>query len=118
MTRHTTRLNRTMTQLAFDAPQVVALRLASLAAPGALGSAQAWSELQRMVWEKQAAALESGLAQWQATARAAQALWLDLMLGRVPAWPAASTLAADTRAALRPYQVRASANARRLRSRR
>lgn len=118
MPRNTARLGRTLHQLASDAPQVVALRMAAFAAPGAMASTQAWSELQRMVWEKQAAALESGMAQWQAAASATQAFWLAVMLGRVPAWPAASTVAGQARAALRPYQVRASANARRLRARR
>ncbi len=118
MNKQYARLGRTLTQLAVDAPQVVALRMGAWGTPGAAGSAQGFAEAQRMVWEKQAAAMESGMAQWQAAALAYQRFWFDLMLGRFQPWPSAASVAAGTNAALRPYQKRASANARRLRARR
>lgn len=110
-------LARTLTRLSVDAPPVMASRIARFSAPGAWGSTGDWSEAQRMVWEKQAAAIESGARLWRDAALAYQRFWFDLMLGRWHAWPTTATMAASTQAALRPYQKRASANARRLRKR-
>jgi len=117
MNRQYARLARTLTSLAIDAPQVMASRMTRFSAPGAMGSAGDWSEANRMVWEKQAAAVESGARLWQDAALAYQTFWFDLMLGRWQAWPSAASMASSTQAALRPYQKRATANARRLRKR-
>ena len=117
MNRQYTQLARTLTRLAIDSPQVLASRVSRFSAPGAMASAGDWSDANRRVWEKQAAAVESGARLWQDAALAYQRFCFDLLLGRWQAWLTPASMAASTQAALRPYERRAAANARRLRKR-
>ena len=111
------KLTKTLSKLSVDSPKVIAARMQMFATPGALLSARDRSEFTRMHLEKQAAAVESCLSLWQSSAHVYQQFWTDLMLGQLNTGPSASSVATMAQTALRPYQKRASANARRLRRR-
>jgi hypothetical protein len=104
-------------QVAWQAPQVVALRLTRLAAAGPRPTAADWHESHRMVAEKAAAFAES----WQAMAwqmlrwqqDIATSWWRPLgpMAAAAQGWHAALRVADR---GLAPVQRRVGANARRL----
>ena len=108
---------RTLSKLSIDAPEVIVARMQMFAMPGAMLSARDRTEFARMYLEKQAAAVESCLSLWQNSMQVCQRAWTDLMLGQLATGPSAASVANMTDTALRPYQKRASANARRLRRR-
>ncbi|SDM58036.1 hypothetical protein SAMN05428957_108126 [Oryzisolibacter propanilivorax] len=110
-------LNRTLTQLAFDSPYVIATRVSRMLDPAQAFSAAGQSEFLRMFWEKQAATVESCGALMAAGAAQYQRAWLDLWTGALPAGSHASpaSVAHTLNSTLQPFQRRASANARRLR---
>ncbi|AVP57508.1 hypothetical protein [Pulveribacter suum] len=116
-TRHTS-LNRTLTGLATDAPFVIATRMSRMLDPATALSPAVQADNLRMVWEKQAAAFEACSALMAAGAAQYQQAWLGLWTGALPTGraPSAASLAGALDSALQPFQRRARANARRLRS--
>ncbi len=108
----------TLGRLAVDAPQVMASRMGMFALAGAAPSARDRAEFSRMLWEKQAAALESWVAFWQDAALGYQRFWFDAAFGRLGALVSVPAMQRSLEAVIAPYQTRASANARRLRTRR
>lgn len=118
MATNYSKLNRTLSKLSLDSPKVIAARMQMFAMPGAMLSARDRTEFTRMHLEKQAAAIESCMSLWQSGTEVCQQFWTGLMLGQFTTGPSASSVANMARTALRPYQKRASANARRLRRRR
>jgi hypothetical protein len=116
------RLSTTLQRLSIDAPQVIGARVAMLSGQGA-GSARDQAELSRMLVEKHSAATESWLALWSDAAgqcqQAGVRFWSAFFSGNVAGMLAANALSAAASMAsanrmLKPYQRRATANARRL----
>lgn len=116
------RLALTLTSLSLNSPQVIASRTLRFMQPGALMSASGQTEFLRMFTEKQAAAVESYFSLLMSAFTWSQQLffgsWLSWAQGQSPRTngiPSANDIARTTIAALKPYQRRAGANARRLR---
>lgn len=110
------KLTKTLSGLTADSPYVIAERLSRLGDASSLFSAKDQAEFSRMVMEKQAAATEAYLALLSTSTSYYQKAWTDLAAGKwgfgmVPTGPSAAKAVNDM---LRPYQKRASANARRL----
>lgn len=103
------KLNKALADLSLDAPQVIIARTLQLWQFGPLSSARDQAEFTRMFAEKQAAAAESCLSLMMDAAAMSQRMFFGLL-------PQVSTRAAaeSMHRALKPYQRRASANARRL----
>ncbi len=114
---HQASLNRTLTGLAMDAPYVIATRVGRMLDPATALSAASQAENLRMVCEKQAATLEACGALMAAGAAQFQRAWWGVWMGALPAGAAAcpASVAQTVNSALRPFQRRARANARRLR---
>ncbi|WP_372016410.1 polyhydroxyalkanoate granule-associated phasin [Pseudoxanthomonas sp. 10H] len=109
-------------ELGIAAPQVVAHRLARMAAAGPRLSARDRREFTGMVVEKQAAFAQAWMAMWVEGWRVQQQWWVS-WLGGMPAaaWQADRLHAAWEQVAARgiaPVRRRAVANARRLSPRR
>ena len=115
--KHQTSLNRTLASLAMDAPYVIATRVSRMLDPATALSPDSQAECLRMVWEKQAAAIEACGALMVAGAAQYEQAWLGLWMGTLPAGRTASaaSMAKTWDSALQPFQRRARANARRLR---
>ena len=110
------KLAETMTRLSFAAPQVVSHRMLRNYAPGSTADQ---AELTRMVSEKHAAAVESMTVMASAAPAMYQRFLLDCWTGAFfqtnLRGPASSREALKaTQAALKPFERRATANARRL----
>ncbi len=119
MGKHHSPLAKTMSALAFESPFVIARRMSLLGNPVSYFSGREQAEFTRMVFEKQMAAAEAWMAMLGNTARVCQAMWWPWVAGGVPGgMPTAGHTAQAANRVLRPYQKRASANARRLRKRR
>lgn len=121
-TRSYKRLATTVQRLSIDSPKVIGARMAMLSGQGG-GTAREQAEFSRMLMEKQSAATESWLALWGDAARQYQKaglqFWSAFFSGNVAGMLAANEVSAGTSMAsanrmLKPYQRRASANARRL----
>lgn len=123
--RKATRLARQTSDLALAAPQVVAHRVARMAAAGAQPSARDQREFSRMVLEKQAAFGEAWTAMALQSFTASQGLALAWMRACTTPWTAGSGAALATQwqnaamgvvgKGLAPVRRTAVANARRLR---
>lgn len=116
-------LAKTMQMLTLDSPRVIAERVAMLSQPSALHAARDRAEVTRMFAEKQSAAMESYLSMWTDVTRQYQKFlfefWASCLTGNVNRMARSADVSAKTRLssanrALKPYQRRASANARRL----
>ena len=107
-----TTLAMQLTQMAVQAPFVMAVRLGDCMTPGLALSPRQRREAHRMVAEKQAAAMES----WAAMGTHAMQAWTRAMLA--PLQPVdAAQLDRAGQAMLAPYARRVRANAARLRRR-
>ncbi len=110
-------LAQTLASLSLHSPLVIASRTLQFAQPGALLSATGQAEFFRMFAEKQAAAAESYFAMVMSAFSLSQQLlfgaWSSWARGQTPQW-SAHAMANTANSALRPYQRRARANARRL----
>lgn len=117
MNSASSRLAKTMSDIAFGAPYVITIRMMGLMTPGALLSARQRSEATRMVAEKQLAAMESCTALVLSYQRNLLGFWTSILFfGKSPA--ASSTDWTKTiHAAAKPYQRRVTSNAARLRKR-
>lgn len=109
--------------LSLDSARVIAERVALLSRPGAVFTARDHAEVTRMFTEKQSAAMESCMSLWSDVSRQYQKLffesWTALFTGSYQRVAHAARTLPDaslssTQRALKPYQRRASANARRL----
>lgn len=120
-------LAKTWVSLSLDAPQVIAARTLRFCQPGALLSAGNQAEFLRMFTEKHAAAAESCASVMMNAAMMPQRMvfefWSAVVrgntstaLGSPTALMRMATHSLD--AAIKPYQYRASANARKLRGKR
>ncbi len=118
MSKRRSSLASTVSALAFDSPFVIARRMALLGEPAAYFPGKGQAEFTRMIFEKQMAAAEAWMAMLGNTARVCQAMWWPWVAGGAPSgMPTAGRTAQAANRVLRPYQRRASANARRLRKR-
>lgn len=108
-----TRLSTQLTQIATQAPFVMAMRMGDwLAMPGGAASAQQQRELGRMVAEKQAAAMEA----WFGLAGQAWTAWAQGLHAPLSPLPAAQWDRMG-QAVVAPYARRVRANATRLHKR-
>jgi len=107
------KLTNDLFSLWVQAPIVISLRCQAIAAAAWTGSAQDTSEINRMVFEKAAASVESAGALNMALARLGLASFQSMWLGRRPQMSGrqGGALAA---AAVRPYAKRVRSNTRRL----
>ena len=110
-------LAQTLASLSLHSPLVIASRTLQFAQPGALLSATGQAEFFRMFAEKQAAATESYFAMLASAVTLSQQLffgaWSSWARGQAPQW-STHAMASTANNALRPFQRRARANARRL----
>lgn len=115
------RLNKTLMNLSLDAPQVIAARALKFYQPGAMMSARNQAEFTRMFTEKQAAATESYMSLMMNAATMYQQMmfgYMSMLGGGKSTAIDPSEMVRSMNDALKPYQRRASANARRLGGRR
>ena len=109
------KLSKTLSTLALDSPFVIAQRMTRLSDPASMFSAKDQIEFSKMVMEKQAAAAEAYLAFISNGASMFRDMWAGLATGKSGfGLPTPSRSAKAANEVLRPYQKRASANARRL----
>ena len=107
-----TTLAMQMTQMAVQAPFVMAVRMGDWMTPGIALSPRQRREAHRMVAEKQAAAMEA----WTAFGSHAMRAWTQWMLAPMQPWQPAHWERAGE-AMVAPYARRVRANAARLRRR-
>lgn len=121
MSRHHARsVVRRSTDIAVGAPQVIAHRLARMAAAGASPSSRDRIEFHRMGHEKLVAAQHSWIAMWTQAFSMQQTMWLSWMRACATPWTATSFRSSPPAwlgvwsAGLAPIQRTVNANVRRL----
>ena len=122
MTRRSTApygpLAKSATDIATQAPLVMATRMFNLMMAGPNPTLKDQREATRMVLEKQAAFMESSAVIVNAYQRSVMDFWSGIAFGGWPKLPSHASTVRTATQALRPYRKRVASNSKRLHPRR